>query len=579
MQNELRKVFSMKTKILLFTLSCFLLFSSYHSESYFQTDKIESFTPTNDFRWLTDFKILSECLSIDHFDKTSGKSYDTNGVAMLNGKYHPVNLFQYGIMCFDLYRRSNDESYKKKCITQFMYFNKGDRYKTFEDGSIGFPYEITFRDLKPTWYSGLAQAEGIMYLIRYYYLTKDERALEYIQKIKQFMIKPVTEGGTLNNLSDTEVWIEEYPNSKTKPEVINGFVTSIMALREYCLLFPSDTAMGSLLTKCLYTHKKNFYKYDLGNGIYYDLGEKQVVGAWYGKFQVVQMKQMYQLFDDTFYKDIEMLWASYAYNKPVLGMTGCLLADTNFSCPGKLMDSWIMTGSELSNLFTKTDVSFIDVTPKMPFKSLANLYDNNEQTSYSFTYADSINDDPEIHLSLNKPVEADAFALRTLRDSLTDKSFTFSYKENENSKWKHIKIKGTHKKNKTSFFSFKKILIKEFKVAYRNPEKGHTYALTEINLVNTEANKTTAFTHYTSADYNLTGEATRFKIEKDNISDFVIFYKTGSTAQELTKNKWEVYQGIHEKEFTIKSKDKLCKFHIIFKNDSATSKMKLPVQI
>ena len=55
------------------------------------------------FSWLTDFYILSQCLSLDHFDKTPGKSYDSFGVAMMSGKYHPVNLFQYGIFCFDMF--------------------------------------------------------------------------------------------------------------------------------------------------------------------------------------------------------------------------------------------------------------------------------------------------------------------------------------------------------------------------------------------------------------------------------------------------------------------------------------------
>lgn len=566
-----------KLTFLLLTITLICCIST--SFCVFQTVKRESFTPTKDFSWLTEFKVLSETLALDHFEKTEGRSFDSLGIYMTNAKYHPVNLFQYGIRCFDLYRKTGDETYKKKCIDQYQYFLRGDRYTTLEDGSIGFPYNITWRDLKPLWYSGLAQSEAIMYLIRYYYFTEDERALDLIQRIKAFMLKPQSEGGTFNQLSKDEVWIEEYPNSKSKPQVINGFVTAIMALREYCFFFPSDTAMNRLLKQCIYTHKKNFYKYDLGNGIYYDLGEKQVVGPWYSKWQVIQMKQMYELFDDPFYKDIEKLWASYAYNKPIPGMTGCLLTDTNFSCPGKLIENWIMPGNEISNLFTKADVSFIDVTPKMPLKALANLYDNNEKTTYSFTYADSISDDPEIHISLNKSVEADAFALRTLKDSLTEKSFIFSYKENENSKWKHLKIKDNNSKNKTAYFYFNKTFIKEFKITYRKPEKGHLYALTEINLVNTQANKTTAFTHYTSSDYNLTGETTKFKVEKDNINDFVIFYKTGATAQEIAQNKWKVYEGIHDKEFTITSKAKFCKFHIIFKNDSLTSKMKLPVQV
>ena len=376
---------------------------------HFEEDTIDHFTPNKKFDWLKEVKMLSETLSLEHFEKTKGRSFDSANIYMTDGKYHPVSIFQYGIVCFDIYRKTNNAEYKKKCLNQFKYFQDSTKYVMREDGSIGFPYKITWRDLKPDWFSGLAQGEGIMFLIRYYYLTKDEKALDLIQRVKKFMLTTVDCGGTLNNLSDTTVWIEEYANSKTKVGVINGFVTAIMGLREYCNLFPGDVETKKIYEKCLYSHKALFYKYDTGNGIYYDMGEKQVVGPWYSKWQVIQMKQMFEMLGDTFYKNIEMLWSSYAYNKTVPGMTGGLLTDTNFSSPAVISkEGWIEPSTNYKEMLKSDSIYDICVNEKMSTNGIKNLFDGNDQTSFTLRNIDSTQQIPYIEFETKSSLKVNS---------------------------------------------------------------------------------------------------------------------------------------------------------------------------
>ncbi len=520
-----------------------------------------------DFKWLTDFYILSQCLSIEHFDKTPGKSYDSNGVAMTGGNYHPVNLFQYGIFCFDMYRHTNDESYKKKCITQFRYFLDSTQYHIKPDGSIAFPYFISWRDLKPPWYSGLAQAEGIMYLIRYYYLTKDVRALEYIKRCYNFMMVSVKDSGTYNALSDTTAWIEEYPNSKSKPQVINGFITSIMGLREYCYMFPNDTEAKKTLARCIKTHKQSVYKYDYGTGILYDLGERQQVGPWYMKFQVVQMKHMYHLYNDIFYHDLEMLWGTYAYNKPVPGMFGCLLTDTNYSVPAINKNNMYEPNIYTSYLLKPDNILSLSTNLNSQLKNYSSLFDGNKANQYAFK-TDSVNPTHlAISISLKKNIDVEHFFIGGISDTIDKLDIDFEYKKDSLSKFKSLKIKSTTAEGKTKLFVSKPVTACEIKITFRNMPPKKNLLLSEINFYNNSSTKTPAFSHFESQEHVLSTGKNSFTLKKENINDFVIFYKSAKNSQEMQKATWKIYNGIRKENFDITSTDSYCKFLVVFKNE------------
>ena len=522
---------------------------------------------TENFNSPPEIKILTEALSLEHFEKTKGRSFDVDGVYMTNSKYHPVNLFQYGIFSHGMYLRTGEETYKRRCIAQFNYFLDSTRYNRWENCGIGYPYDITFADLKPQWYSGLAQAEAILYLVRYYDLTHDKRALNLIEDTKRFMLTPVEMGGTLKKISDKEVWIEEYANSKAKAEVINGFVTAIMGLHEYTLLFPDDKEAKDILKKCLYTHKKWLNKFDTGTGIYYDQGSKSVVGDFYSKFQVIQMKQMFELFNDTFYKNIEMLWSTYAYGKGTPGTIGSQINDTNFSSPATIKDGWFKPAINYRGLLDGDLVDTI-LTSQRTKKGLSLMIDNSKMSSYPFNAADSA-EIPFIEFDLKKLVVASGWWIQLVPELSTSAGFKIYIRGNDNDAWKKIKTENTGRIESRYIFSFPEEKIKYFKIEfYGLPARG-TFSISEINLIVPRSEYITHYTHFISDEFAIADSLCPFSFAKNDVDDFVVFYKTAEVQAKLAGAKWNVDNGIKTNPFKIKGR--YCRFLVIFKNNSPNS--------
>ncbi len=531
------------------------------------------YKPVKKFQWLTPFKTLSESMDMNHFEKGKGKSFDSAGVSLSSGKYHPVNLFQCGILAYDLYTQTGTEAYRQRCIDQFSYFLDTARYTTRADGSIGFPYHISWRDLKPLWYSGLAQAEGIMYLIRYYALTRDQRAIPLIHRIRAFMLAPVDSGGSLNIISDKELWIEEYVGSKRKPQVINGFVTAIIGLHEYCQMFPDDRESREVLDKCLYTHKSWLHKYDTGKGILYDMGERPVVNPWYSKFQVIQMKQLYEFFGDTFYHDTEMRWAAYAYGKKVTNVEGSLLNDTNFSVPA-LQDpgGWYIPARNHRSAMTGADVAFIHLPEKMIPTNKVFAADGNESTIFVARNSDSLRKAPFIHVTLKRKVRTDAFMLLTVMEDLDYSGYRFYVRPGTNGKWQEVTITTLNNSKNRYYFGFDEQEVMEYKLELGQMNRTAALGVYELSLYTSHNSGIAYYSHAETEAHELADSTeTTFALKARETSDFVVFYKSGATPGNLINAKWEVNHAIRSEEFTIPAGAKYCKFLVVFRNESENS--------
>lgn len=537
----------------------------------------KNFTPTNDFSWLTDFYIISRCLSADHWEKDPNRKLDKDGIIMDKGNYHPVNLFQYAIYNFDKYRLTKDTACKTKFLNQAKFLFDTARYKTFDDGMIGFPYNITFRDLKPTWYSALAQSEGIMVMIRYYYLTKDIRALNKIFSMLDFMLKDQKDGGTFTKLNDSSVWLEEYPNSKSKPEVINGFVTSIIALNEYCHMFPDDKETKKILEQCIQTHKKRAYMYDKGNGILYDQGEKQQVGAWYMKFQVVQMEQMYDMFKDPFYKQLNYLYAYYAYNLRITNMTGCLLNDTNYSSPAIRGDNNIKSNGYTRDLLTPDQVTEVKGGAKMLNQQLIkNIFDGSTSSSYTIRNHDSIPQPLTITAKFKNPFKANRMNVTYAGDVGDISNYNFEYVSNDNSDFKQLKYLTDKKTIRDYTYDFPITTISGIKLTIDDTSHKRNISICEINFQNKDAVVPTVFSHLVIDSLAVPSKNFKLSFEAKDVTDYVIYYKLANSIAEMNKvTTWDYNQVIMDKNKVIDAKgNKMVKLLIIFKNKTNNAVLK-----
>lgn len=73
-----------------------------------------------------------------------------------------------------------------------------NNFDVIDEDMVGFPYHFPMASygLEPIWYSGMAQGQVISVLARAYLLTHDETILPLIKKVNNFMLYPVSEGGT-----------------------------------------------------------------------------------------------------------------------------------------------------------------------------------------------------------------------------------------------------------------------------------------------------------------------------------------------------------------------------------------------
>ncbi len=200
--------------------------------SFFIQNETQLVVPTTnkDLPWIKPYSSIYELFNQDQWEQNPTRSFDSLGVHLTKKGYHPVNASHYALFCYDEYRVTRDEKFKKAFLAQVNYLRDCSKYHNFEDLRVGYPYMITFHDLKPPWYSSLAQGEAISVLIRYYALTLDKSVLPLIVQIKNFMVHPIEQGGCLSKLKDGSEWLEEYPNSKQELHNFSGYYIAVLAL-------------------------------------------------------------------------------------------------------------------------------------------------------------------------------------------------------------------------------------------------------------------------------------------------------------------------------------------------------------
>ncbi|MEP7169890.1 MAG: D-glucuronyl C5-epimerase family protein, partial [Bacteroidota bacterium] len=310
----------MKKSVILFykyRLYFFLAFITCLNSSFFvqKGDEFKMPEVNKDVSWIKKYTSIYELYNQDQWEKNTSRSFDSLGVHLTKKNYHPVNACHYAIFCYDEYKSSQNDKFKKAFLAQVSYLRDSTKYMDFDCDKVGYPYNTTFHDLKAPWYSALAQGEVISVLIRYYAMTKDKSVLPLIVKVRNFMVYPQQKGGCSNITPEGYEWLEEYPNSKQEAQVLNGFFICVISLGEYAKLFPSDTAATNLFNRCIEACKSSIKFYDTGSWIRYNRGDKRLVANGYMKWMTNEMVHMYEFTGDQFFKYQHQIWATYGYGK------------------------------------------------------------------------------------------------------------------------------------------------------------------------------------------------------------------------------------------------------------------------
>ena len=211
--------------------------------------------------------------------------------------YFSIGIFQYGLAAYDLYLKDGGRNYLEKLLACADWAVKNQR----EDGSWDtFVYECPAQP-----YSSMAQGEGISMLIRAHIVTKEEKYLTAAAKAKDFMLKPVQEGGT-TDYQGSDVYLYEYT---FRPLVLNGWMFSLWGLYDY-YKYTADEQVGAVLAATLETLKKKLPEFDIGYWSMYEDG-KRICSPFYHDLHIAQLTVMYDLFGDEIYQEYAQKWDAY----------------------------------------------------------------------------------------------------------------------------------------------------------------------------------------------------------------------------------------------------------------------------
>lgn len=265
---------------------------------------------------LQPYRCITERLLLEGFTDSalSTLTKDETGIIYhKKGYYHPSRIALYGILCLDRFVQTGDSSYFFYAKDQLPYYKDTSLVDlVFEDRGIGLPYHFPAHDLQPVWYSGLAQGFSISFLLRHFEVSQDSSLLPIVQKLAYFLRQPVEQGGTISTFEDGSHWIEEYPNSKWKPAVLNGGIAGLIGLKEYTLFFPEDSAALEVYTDCLNWLIANLGHYNMKDWSWYDYSHKRVSQPVYHHYHVYQMRDLYTLTGEEIFRRQMLLWAAFA---------------------------------------------------------------------------------------------------------------------------------------------------------------------------------------------------------------------------------------------------------------------------
>jgi hypothetical protein len=172
-------------------------------------------------------------------------------------------------------------------------------------------FEWPVYELPNGWIGALSQAGCIKALMLAYQATGDERYNEFSEKAIEAFEVDVSEGGLRTARAygtESYVWYPEYARSEP-PYVLNGFITSVIWLREYY------ETTGYSKARALYEdglksiiHFLPSYNQD-PNWSYYDaVGHNS--SSHYHELHVKQMALLYDLTGDVIFRDYQEKWTS-----------------------------------------------------------------------------------------------------------------------------------------------------------------------------------------------------------------------------------------------------------------------------
>ncbi|WP_155850297.1 D-glucuronyl C5-epimerase family protein [Clostridium cadaveris] len=230
------------------------------------------------------------------------KEYNKDKLPLLKTKtgekiLFPISIFQYGLGAYDLFLIKKEKLFleKFKICVDWAYDNQ-------EDSGAWSNFFYVQPDCP---YSSMAQGEGISLLIRAYKEFNDDKYLNAAQNAVEFLIMPISDGGTAM-YRDDEIFLHEFTN---KPVVLNGWIFSLFGLYDY-LKVVDDSNVKLIYYKSIKTMINHLNDFDNGYWSKYNI-ENMITSQFYHKLHIAQLKVMYEITREIQFKEYADKWIRY----------------------------------------------------------------------------------------------------------------------------------------------------------------------------------------------------------------------------------------------------------------------------
>ena len=215
--------------------------------------------------------------------------------------YFPIAIFQYGLASYDLYLINKDKEMLKNV---YACANWAIDNQDENGGWITFKYKNISNK-----YSSMAQGEGISLLIRTYLISKDHKYIDKAKRALEFMLKPISEGGTAEYQKE-DIYLYESPE---EPLVLNGWIFSIWGILDYYKFFKDDKSKR-ILEQSIKSLVKKLPDFDIKYWSKYEDG-KRICSPFYHRLHIYQLMTMYKLTDIEIFKEYSEKWEKYESNR------------------------------------------------------------------------------------------------------------------------------------------------------------------------------------------------------------------------------------------------------------------------
>ncbi len=212
----------------------------------------------------------------------------------------PVAIFQYGLGAYDLYLASGKSD--NRFLHKFMQcaewtLNNQEPSGAWNNFFFRFPQHP---------YGAMAQGEGASLLLRAYVQTGEKQFLASAQKAVDFMLKPLSEGGT----ADGDILLE-YTHL---PAVMNGWMFAWWGLYDFVLVTNDKDYYKEKLEKSCKALREKLPHFSNSYWSMYDLAG-HIASPFYHHLHIAQMQAMYQLTGYDIFKEYGDRWQQQENNR------------------------------------------------------------------------------------------------------------------------------------------------------------------------------------------------------------------------------------------------------------------------